>query len=110
MKCNGGIDERTDMAILGDPGRYLQFEAAKALGGDEGTPALDAARTGLELGAGLGIGQALATSMRETLAEPARLEQAGTVECPHCHAAVPAGSRFCPNCGKPLQAQAEKSN
>ena len=97
------IDERTEMAILGDTGRYMQFEAAKALGNQPGNPALDTAQTGLELGAGLGIGQALANSMRETLAQPARLEQAGMVECPHCHASVPAGSRYCPNCGQSLQ-------
>jgi membrane protease subunit (stomatin/prohibitin family) len=100
------IDERSEMAILGDPGRYMQFEAAKALGnqGNQGnTPALDTAQTGLELGAGLGIGQALANTMRETLSQPARLEQSGTMECPHCHARIPAGSRFCPNCGQSLQ-------
>ena len=103
------IDEHTGMAVLGDAGKYLQFEAAKALGGDE-TPTLGAAQTGLELGAGLGIGQAMASTMRETLSEPARLEgeRAGTVECPHCHAQAPAGARFCPNCGKSLRVQSEQ--
>ena len=86
---------------------FLQFETAKALGGDADTPALKPAQTGLELGAGLGIGQAMAATMRETLAEPARLERAGTIECPHCHAKVPADARFCPNCGRPLQAQTD---
>jgi membrane protease subunit (stomatin/prohibitin family) len=99
------IDERTGMAVLGDAGRYLQFEAAKALGSDAGSPALDAAQTGLELGAGLGIGQAMANTMRETLAEPARLGKTGTVDCPHCHAEIPAGSKFCPNCGRAVQAE-----
>lgn len=96
------IDERTGMAVLGDPKEYLQFETAKALGGDDGAPALGAAQTGLELGAGLGIGQAMAANVRETLAEPARLEKAGTVTCPRCHATVPADSRFCPECGQRL--------
>jgi membrane protease subunit (stomatin/prohibitin family) len=99
------IDERAGMAVLGDPGRYLQVEAAQALGGEEGARAVDAGASAMELGAGLGIGQAMASSMRETLAEPARLEQAGTIDCPHCHAAIPAGSRFCPNCGKELRAE-----
>ena len=104
------IDERTGMAVLGDAGRYLQFEAAKALGGSENTPALDAAQTGLELGAGMGIGQALASTMRESLADPVRIEsgRGGVTECPHCHADVPAGSRFCSNCGKTLQLQAQQ--
>ena len=89
------IDERSGMAALGDTGKYLQFETAKALGGDADTPAIDAARSGLELGAGVGLGQALASSPRETVAEPARLDREGTIECPYCHAIVPAASRFC---------------
>src|SRR5688572_10617203 len=72
------IDERAGMAVIGDPGRYLQVEAAQALGGEEGARGLDAGASAMELGAGLGIGQAMASSMRETLVEPARLEQAGT--------------------------------
>ena len=99
------IDERTGMAVLGDAGNSLRFEAGNALGGDEDTPALEAAQPGLELGAGLGIGQATASTMRETLTEPARLGRAGTVECPHCHAEAPAGARFCPNCGRTLLAE-----
>lgn len=97
------IDERTGMAILGDPARYMQFEAAKALGGEQGTPALGAAQTGLELGAGMGLGQAMADTLRETMAQPARLEKQGTIECPNCHAEVPADARFCPNCGRKLR-------
>jgi membrane protease subunit (stomatin/prohibitin family) len=97
------IDERTGMEILGDPNRYLQFETAKALGGEGNAPALGAAQSGLELGAGMAIGQAMAANLRETLSEPARLESGGLVRCPHCQTEVPAGSRFCPNCGKPLR-------
>lgn len=102
------IDERTGMAILGDPQTYLQFEAAKALGNaGGGAPGLGAAQSGLELGAGLGLGQAMAQTFRETLNQPARIESGGTTECPNCHAAVPAGAKFCPNCGERLQAQAQ---
>lgn len=99
------IDERTGMAILGDPQAYLQFETAKALGNaGEGGSALGAAQSGLELGAGLGLGQAMAQTFRETLNQPARIESGGTIECPNCHATIPAGSKFCPNCGQRLQA------
>ncbi|MFN8593987.1 MAG: SPFH domain-containing protein [Thermomicrobiales bacterium] len=97
------IDERTGMAILGDPSRYLQFETAKAIGGETPNAALGPAQSGLELGAGLGIGQAMAESLRETVKQPARLEQADTIACPYCQATIPAGSRFCPNCGKQLR-------
>jgi membrane protease subunit (stomatin/prohibitin family) len=102
------IDERTTMSVLGNSATSVQSDAAKALGGIPDTPALEAAQTGLELGAGLGIGQNPASTTRETLAEPARLERTGTIECPHCHAQAPANARFCPNCGRTLQAQAGK--
>lgn len=98
------IDERTGMAVLGESGLSIQSDTAKALGGAVETPALNPAQTGLELGAGLGIGQSMAESVRETLAEPARLERTGAIECPHCHATAPANASFCPNCGKKLQA------
>src|SRR5215213_8374438 len=100
------IDERTSMSILGDSGHAVQSEPAKSLGADSDAPALEAGRTGLELGTSLGSAQAMIPSRRETVAEPARLGRAGTVECPHCHAQAPADARFCPNCGRPLQAQA----
>lgn len=97
------IDERTGMEILGDPNRYLQFETAKALGGQGGAPALGAAQSGLELGAGMAIGQAMAANLRETLSEPARLGSGGMIQCPNCQAEIAADARFCPNCGKQLR-------
>jgi membrane protease subunit (stomatin/prohibitin family) len=102
------IDERTSTSILGDSENALPSKAARAPGGNAKTPALEAPQTELELAAGVVGGQALAPAMRETAAEPARLGRAGTVECPHCHAQAPADARFCPNCGRPLGAQASE--
>jgi membrane protease subunit (stomatin/prohibitin family) len=100
------IDERTSMSILGDSGNAPRSDEARALPGDADTPAIEAPQMGLELGTGLGVGEAMAPVMRGTDAEPARLGRAGTMECPHCHAQAPADARFCPNCGRPLQSQA----
>jgi membrane protease subunit (stomatin/prohibitin family) len=99
------IDERTSMSVLGDAASSARPEAAMAFGKVVETPALEAAETGLELGEGLGIGQAIAPLTRETTAESARLGRSGTIECLHCHAQAPADARFCPNCGRALQAQ-----
>jgi membrane protease subunit (stomatin/prohibitin family) len=100
------IDERTSMSILGDSGNALQSDEARALPGDADTPEIEAPQRGWELGTGLGVGEAMAPVTRETVAEPARLGRAGTMECPHCHAQAPVDARFCPNCGRPLQSQA----
>jgi membrane protease subunit (stomatin/prohibitin family) len=100
------IDERTTMSILGDAGNSRQSGSAQALGGGANRPAIEAPQTELELGAGLGAEQAVPPTRRETLLEPARRGRAGTIECPHCHAQAPADARFCPNCGRALQAQA----
>jgi membrane protease subunit (stomatin/prohibitin family) len=100
------IDERTSMSILGDSGNALQSDEARALPGDADTPEIEAPQRGLELGTGLGVGEAMAPVTRETVAEPARFGRAGTMECPHCHAQAPVDARFCPNCGRPLQSQA----
>jgi membrane protease subunit (stomatin/prohibitin family) len=99
------IDERTSMSVLGDAASSARPEAATAFGKVVETPALEAAETGLELGDGLGIGQAIAPPTRETTAESARLGRSGTIECLHCHAQAPADARCCPNCGRALQAQ-----
>jgi membrane protease subunit (stomatin/prohibitin family) len=99
------IDERTSMSVLGDAASSARPEAATAFGKVVEIPALEAAETGLELGDGLGIGQAIAPPTCETTAESARLGRSGTIECLHCHAQAPADARFCPNCGRALQAQ-----
>jgi membrane protease subunit (stomatin/prohibitin family) len=102
------IDERTSQSILGNSGNAPGSEAAKALGEAADTPAIEAPQRGLELGTGHGVGETMAPTMRETVAEPARLGRSGAIECPHCHAQAPAGARFCPNCGRQLQTQAER--
>jgi membrane protease subunit (stomatin/prohibitin family) len=100
------IDERTSMSVLGDSLTSHRGETATALGGVAETPALEGAQTGLDLGAGAGVGQVTVPTTRETLAQPARRSGSGTIECPNCHAQAPADARFCPNCGRALQQQA----
>jgi membrane protease subunit (stomatin/prohibitin family) len=99
------IDERTNMSVLGNSVTSPQAEPTRALGGDADTPALESAQSGLELGAGPDIGHAVAPPMRETIPEPVRLRRTETFECPHCHAQTPTDARYCPNCGRALQAQ-----
>ena len=96
------------MAALGDLNAYTQFKTAEAIGtaaANEGAGG-GAAATGVGFGAGIGMGQAMADAMREARSAPQGGAAApATMNCPRCHAQVPVGSKFCPNCGQTLQAE-----
>ncbi len=98
------IDERAQMGAIGDMQKYLQFQAARGIrdAAQSGGGAGDLTGAGVGLGAGMGMGaavaQALGQAMTPQAAQPPQ-PAAGTVACPSCNAAVPAGSKFCNNCG-----------
>ncbi|MBC7260237.1 MAG: SPFH domain-containing protein [Chloroflexi bacterium] len=105
------IDERAAMGAIGDMQKYLQFKAARAMG-DAATAGGEAGSltgAGVGLGAGVGIGAAMAGAISDALragregqaAAPAAAA-AAMVKCPNCGNMVPAGSKFCNNCGQKL--------
>ena len=63
------LDKRTQMGILGDLGRYTQFQAANALEDAANNPG-GGAGEGIGLGMGLAVGQQMAARMAQP-AEPA---------------------------------------
>lgn len=97
------MDKRTTMGVLGDLGKYQQFQAAEAL--------RDAAKNeggGLAgAGAGLGAGAALGGMMTNAFASSGQQtnEQAkdDRINCPHCDAKINANAKFCGECGKSVQ-------
>lgn len=92
------LDRRTSMGVIGDMGKYTQYQAAEALR-DAATTPNSMAGAGMGLGAGVSLGQVFAQSMASAQA-PAAPQAAGRV-CPHCKAAIAAEAKFCPVCGKP---------
>jgi membrane protease subunit (stomatin/prohibitin family) len=100
------LDERIGMTMVGDLGRYAQFQTARAIplaAAAEG----GAAGAGVGVGAGVAMGQAMAQTIGtaagaraagSSTAAPA----AGAVTCPHCHAVLMEATRFCPECGQAL--------
>ncbi|MDQ6780176.1 MAG: SPFH domain-containing protein [Candidatus Eremiobacteraeota bacterium] len=111
------IDERTGMGVVGNMGQYMQFKAARSLeDAAQNTGGAAGAAAGLGMGAGLGfampgmINQAMQqaaqsanngpTAAGASAAGGASAPAATSMSCPNCHANIPAGSKFCPECGK----------
>jgi membrane protease subunit (stomatin/prohibitin family) len=105
------IDERAQVAALGDLDKFLKMKAARALegagsGGGGGT-ASDMVGLGAGAGMGAGIGAMLPGMIFESMKGRPEAAAAGTAEaiaCPACHTAVNPGARFCPSCGESLVA------
>jgi membrane protease subunit (stomatin/prohibitin family) len=107
------LDTRAQMGIVGDMGRYTQFQTAQAI------PAAAQAGGGagdfMGMGAGIAMGQQMAGAMASAFSQPQQTPQqqqgaaapaqpqsgaaAGSRFCTACGQAVPGGAKFCPECG-----------
>jgi membrane protease subunit (stomatin/prohibitin family) len=101
------IDERAGMGAVGDMGRFMQFKAAKAM--EKAAESHGEAGSGMGMGAGVGFGMMIPGMINQAMqasknGPPVPGAAAPTVACPACQAPVPAGSRFCPQCGKNVPA------
>lgn len=99
------IDERAAMGAIGDMQAYMQFKAARAMGtaAAAGGEAGSLAGAGVGLGAGVGMGAAMAQMVTQAM-QGGGQAAAATVACPQCRAQIPAGSKFCSQCGAELGA------
>lgn len=93
------LDERIGMGMVGDLGRYTQFQMARSIP-IAAAEAGGAAGAGVGLGAGIAMGQAMAQAVGQTPAAPAGA--AAAVTCGRCQARLARASKFCPECGAPL--------
>lgn len=106
------LDTRAQMGIVGDMGRFTQFQTAQAIP--------EAAKSGgagefMGMGAGIAMGQQMATAMtaaagqtpKQPPAQPAT-PQAGGKFCAQCGKPTPANAKFCTECGAALQAKCPK--
>ncbi len=95
-EVEAAMDKRTSMGVIGDVGRYAQFQAADAMRDAAQNPG-GGAGTGAGLGAGFAIGNAMAGAMTDAMNQS---KSGGTkVSCPKCGAANNAGVKFCNECG-----------
>ncbi len=90
------------MNMVGDLGRFAQFEAAQAIpiaAANEG----GAAGVGVGLGAGISMAQTMMNAMKP-VAQPGGAPGAGETKfCVECGHAIPKTAKFCAECGKPQQ-------
>lgn len=94
------LDKRTSMGVLGDMGKYAQYQSAEAI--------RDAAKNegGLaSAGVGIGTGAALGNMMGEAFKSANKENSNNVVEkikCSNCNELVNANSKFCNSCGNKL--------
>ena len=94
------MDKRTSMGVLGNLDQYAKYQAAEAMREAANNDAGGMAGMGVGMGAGAAMGQMFAQTLGNASAPAAAPAPAQTsATCSSCGAAIPAGSKFCPECG-----------
>lgn len=104
------LDQRIGMNMVGDMGRYTQYQVAQAIPVAAANEGGGAAGVGAGLGAGIAMGQAMMDAIRkgssagspESAAPAAGSVVAGAESkfCLNCGKSIPKVSKFCPDCGQ----------
>ena len=106
------LDQRISMNMVGDMGRYTQYQVAQSIPIAAANEDGGAAGVGAGLGAGVAMGQAMMDALKK--AGPAPSESGGpgpaapaaaaeTKFCLNCGKPIPRVSKFCPECGHAQQ-------
>jgi len=106
------LDQRISMNVLGDMGRYTQYQVAQSIPIAAANEGGGAVGIGAGLGAGVAIGQTMIDALKKGVspasesggaapAAPAAAANATTKFCSECGKPIPRSSKFCPECGKP---------
>ena len=96
------LDERIGMGIVGDLGRYTQFQVGQSI--PTAAASGGAAGAGVGVGAGIAIGQAMGQAVSQATLHPAGGPAPGAaIVCGRCRANLDRASKFCPECGSPLE-------
>ena len=93
------LDERIGMNMVGDMGRYTQFQVAQSMPIAAGNEGGGAAGIGVGLGAGLTMAQSMMNAMKPG---PGGTPGAPSSAVPTTPAGSDATTKFCINCGKPM--------
>jgi membrane protease subunit (stomatin/prohibitin family) len=103
-EVEAAMDKRTSMGVIGDAGRYAQFQAADAMRDAAQNPS-GGASTGAGLGAGFAIGNAMAGAMTNAMNQSkSDTGGAARISCPKCGASTLSNAKFCNECGAKVEA------
>lgn len=100
------MDKRTSMGVIGDVGRYAQFQAADAMRDAAQNPG-GGAGAGMGLGAGFAMGNAMANAMTDAMkqskegggGQQGQAPAPGGIPCPQCGNLNAPNAKFCTECG-----------
>ena len=106
------LDQRISMNVLGDMGKFTQYQVAQSIPIAAGNEGGGGVGVGAGLGAGVAMGQAMMDAIKQSTsgsgggggAAPAAAGGAGSAStkfCSECGKTIPRSSKFCPECGKP---------
>ena len=105
------LDQRIGMTMVGDMGRYTQYEVAQSIP----IAAANEGGGGVGVGAGLGAGVAMGQAMMDAVKKSTSGSGGGAAPaggaagppaadakfCSECGKSIPGRAKFCPECGKP---------
>ena len=104
------LDQRIGMNMVGEMGRYTQYQVAQSIPVAAANEGGGAAGVGAGLGAGLAMGQAMMDALRKgsgSGSEGGAASAGATAAvggeskfCLNCGKSIPKVSKFCPNCGQ----------
>ncbi|MBV9182088.1 MAG: SPFH domain-containing protein [Acidobacteria bacterium] len=106
------LDQRISMNMVGDMGRYTQFEVAQSIPVAAANEGGGAAGIGAGLGAGVAMGQAMMDALKKAGSSAGEAAVAGagapsagteTKFCLNCGKPIPKVSKFCSECGHAQQ-------
>jgi membrane protease subunit (stomatin/prohibitin family) len=108
-EVEAAMDKRTSMGVIGDVGRYAQFQAADAMRDAAQNTGGGGAATGAGLGAGFAIGNAMAGAMSNAMNQSQSQAPGGAaaatakIACHKCGAANLTNAKFCNECGAKME-------
>ncbi len=105
------LDQRISMNVLGDMGKFTQYQVAQAIPVAAANEGGGAVGIGAGLGAGVAMGQAMMDAVKQstqssggggtTPAAAGGAPAANTKFCSECGKPIARSAKFCPECGKP---------